>query len=217
MSDDKPKTQFWKNCGIFMSGTVVGIGLALGGIVAWKQVQLSRGDIQIKLPAANSTPANMRVKTPSVATARPPSIPQAPAQLSTPATTAIAPTPVAAPSPSKAPQLPSGTPTKPSPSPSFVATQRVNFDAGSTGSTVRDSLKANQSKRYTLECNGGQEMTVEIEEGVVSVAIIDPSGEKLGSAMGTIKWQGKLPSSGDYTLEVSALSQSSYAVKVDVL
>ncbi|MGE5660349.1 MAG: hypothetical protein ACM37W_27480 [Actinomycetota bacterium] len=208
MNDDQPKTQFWKNCGLFTSGILVGVVLTLGGLLAWRQVQRSRSEIEIKLPSASSTPTSTPTVTPTTAIAPPP-IPQPPATVrSQPAS------PV--PKPSIAPQSPSPLSAKPSPSVSLLATKRVNFEVGSTGTSVRDSLKANQSKRYLFQCSSGQNMTVQIEEGVVSVAVLAPNGEKLGSAVGAIQWQGKLPSTGDYTLEISALSPSSYTVKVEV-
>ncbi|WP_449418025.1 hypothetical protein [Phormidium nigroviride] len=211
MSDQQPKTQFFQNCGIFLSGTLVGAVLALGGELAWKQVQLSKNEVEIQLPSANSTAVKPASSAQELTIPPPP--PNARSQ-----PLVASPTPLTQPSQTSLtniPKLPSISPT-PSPSPTLATTERVSFETGATGTTVRDSLQANQLKRYTLNCSSNQEMTVKIEEGAVSVDIIAPDGTKLGTAFGTVQWQGKLSNSGDHTIEISSPNQSNYAVKVEV-
>ena len=59
-------------------------------------------------------------------------------------------------------------------------------------------------------------MTVNVPEGTVSAAIIAPNGEKVGTANSTTPWQGQLPSSGDYTIEISGNNKANYGVKIEV-
>ena len=59
-------------------------------------------------------------------------------------------------------------------------------------------------------------MTLNVPEGTVSATIIAPNGEKIGTANSTTPWQGQLPSSGDYTIEISGESQANYGVKIEV-
>ncbi|HLO50981.1 MAG TPA: hypothetical protein VK211_21370 [Kamptonema sp.] len=218
MNDQKPKTQFWKTCGIFLTGSLVGAVLALGSEVALKQAQLSKNEVEIKLPPTNSTTATIPSPSPQFTIPPPPNASrQSQPQASQPPTTP--PIPASQPStPSLAnvPKLPSTSPT-PSPSPTLAGTEQVSFEAGATGTTVRDSLQPNQSKRYTFKCSSNQQMTVKIEEGIVSVDVIAPDGAKIGAAVGALQWQGQLKISGDYTLEVSTPKQSNYAVKIEVL
>ena len=59
-------------------------------------------------------------------------------------------------------------------------------------------------------------MTVNVPEGTVSAAIIAPNGEKVATANSTTPWQGQLPSSGDYTIEISGDNKANYGVKIEV-
>ena len=217
MNDQKPKNQLWKNCGIFICGLVVGAVLALGAELVLKRNYLSKNQVEIQLPTAQLTP----LSTPTNASAL--TIPPPPKGEYQSPTIAATPTPTPQPSIvslTTVPKLPSSLVSsesiKPSASPSLIGTEEVKFEIGATGTTVRNSLQGNQSKRYIFKCSSGQEMTVKIEEGIVSADILDPNGVKLGAAVGALKWQGKLSSSGNYTIEVSTPKESSYAVKVEV-
>jgi hypothetical protein len=216
MNDQKNKNQLWKNCGIFLGGLVVGAVLALGAELVLKRNYLSKNPVEIQLPTAQLTP----LSTPTNASAL--TIPPPQGEYQSPT---IAATPTPTPQASIAslttvPKLPSSLVSsesiKPSASPSLMGTEEVKFEIGATGTTVRNSLQGNQSKRYIFKCSSGQEMTVKIEEGIVSADVLDPNGVKLGAAVGALKWQGKLSSSGNYTIEVSTPKESSYAVKVEV-
>ena len=107
-------------------------------------------------------------------------------------------------------QTPSSTPS--------VSTERVSFNEGSTGATIRDSVTANQRKRYLLNCGSGQRMTVQIRQGGINVTIISPNNQTIGNvANGVSQWQGQLPNSGDYIVEISAPNQSGYVINLEVL
>jgi hypothetical protein len=174
-----------------------------------------RANIQIRLPADVPLP-----ESPSPIAAAPvnrlPAIPPAPGTVSPqPPASAPSPNPTAIPSLSGVTQLPSASP---APETAETAvTDRVSFEAGATGTTLSNSLPANKSKRYLVECNSGQSMTVKIQEGTVSAVIIAPNGEKVGTANSTSQWQGQLPSSGDYTIEISGDNKANYGVKLEVI
>jgi cytoskeletal protein RodZ len=107
-------------------------------------------------------------------------------------------------------QIPSSTPS--------VSTERVSFNEGSTAATIRDSVTANQRKRYLLNCGSGQRMTVQIRQGGINVTIISPNNQTIGNAVnGVSQWQGQLPNSGDYIVEISAPNQSGYVINIEVL
>ncbi|MEG5019692.1 hypothetical protein QUB20_27670, partial [Microcoleus sp. B4-C2] len=98
-----------------------------------------------------------------------------------------------------------------------VSNERVSFNEGSTGATIRDSLTANQKKRYLLNCGSGQRMTVQIRQGSINVTIISPNNQTIGNAVnGVSQWQGQLPNSGDYIVEISAPHQSGYVINIEV-
>ncbi|MEG5034150.1 hypothetical protein [Microcoleus sp. AT3-D2] len=218
--DPKP-ARSWQILAVFLSGMLVGSVLSLGSLLAWRMYQ-ERANLQIKLPADVPLPES----PPPVATApvnRRPGLPPAPGT-GLPAPIRPSPSPTQIPSLSGVPQLASPLPSPlplPSPSPSPAAvetpvTERVYFPAGATGTTLSNSLRANISRRYLLECNSGQSMTINVQEGQVSAAIIAPNGENLGTADSTGQWQGQLASSGDYTIEISGDRQANYQVKIEV-
>ena len=211
------KTGIWQIVAVFFSGMLVGSVLSLGGLIAWRMYQ-ERVNLQIKLPSDVPLPESPS-PTPAAPANRLPTIPPAPATAQQPPASLPSPNPTQIPSLSGVPQLASPSPS-PSPSASPAAetavTERVSFEPGAIGVTLTNSLPDNKSKRYLLECNSGQSMTVKFQEGTVSAAIIAPNGKKLGTANSTSQWQGQLPSSGDYTIEISGDNKANYGVKIEV-
>lgn len=205
MDDDfqpTPKSQIGKTFIIFLSGLVAGIALTMAGQWGWQKMQQSN-NIVIKLPATPSTPTNSPTPVATPIATIPPPPASLPPQLASPP-------PPASPKPTLSPT--------PKASPSPVTGQRVSFEAGTSGTTLRDTLSEKQSKRYLLECNAGQRMTLAVQEGSVEVAIIAPDGQKIGTAVaGTDEWLGELPTNGDYIVEIYAPKSSNYSVKVEVL
>ena len=217
-ANPEPKpARIWQILAVFLSGMLVGSVLSLGSLLAWKMYQ-ERANIQIRLhsdvPLPESPPP-----VPAAPANRRPGVGPAPQQ-ALPATIPPSPIPTQIPSLSGVPQLASPSPSpNPAASPAAVetpVTERVNFQAGATGTTLSNSLRANISKRYLLECNSGQSMTVKVQEGDVSAAITAPNGEKVGTADSTGQWQGQLASSGDYIIEISGDRQANYGVKIEV-
>ncbi|MEG4075702.1 hypothetical protein QUA30_23685 [Microcoleus sp. Pol14C2] len=217
-SDPKP-ARSWQILAVFLSGILVGSVLSLGSLLAWRMYQ-ERANLQIKLPADVPLPESPP-PVPAAPANRLPGLPPAPGP-ARPATIYPSPRPTQIPSLSGVPQIASPSPSplpSPSPSPAVVetpVTERVYFQAGATGTTLSNSLRANISRRYLVECNSGQSMTINVQEGQVSAAIIAPSGENLGTADSRGQWQGKLASSGDYTIEISGDRQANYQVKIEV-
>ena len=219
-ANPEPKpARAWPILAVFLSGILVGSVLSLGSLLAWRMYQ-ERANLQIKLPADVPLPES----PPPVAAApanRRPGLPPAPGTR-LPATIPPSPGPTQIPSLSGVPQQASPSPSPlptPTPTPAAVetpVTERVYFQAGATGTTLSNSLRANISRRYLLECNSGQSMTINVQEGQVSAAIIAPNGENLGTADSTGQWQGQLASSGDYTIEISGDRQANYQVKIEV-
>jgi len=221
-ANPEPKpARSWQILAVFLSGILVGAVLSLGSLLAWRMYQ-ERANLQIKLPAdvplpespppVAAAPANRRPGLPPAPGTRlPPTIPPSPRPTQIPSLSGVP--QLASPSPSP---LPTPTPT---PTPAAVetpVTERVYFEPGATGTTLSNSLRANISRRYLLECNSGQSMTINVQEGQVSAAIIAPNGENLGTADSTGQWQGQLASSGDYTIEISGARQANYQVKIEV-
>lgn len=112
----------------------------------------------------------------------------------------------------------SRSPPPPTSSPTSVDTERVSFASGSTGTTIRGNISPAQIRRYLVNSGEGQQFSVRILQGNVNVAVIDPSGRTLGTATSSSTfWQGRLPRTGDYAVEITSESNSNYAVSVEVL
>ncbi len=211
------KAGVWGILAVFLSGMLVGSVLSLGGLIAWRMYQ-ERVNLQIKLPSDVPLPESPS-PVPAAPANRLPTIPPAPLTAQQPPASLPSPNSTQIPSLSGVPQLASPSPS-PSPSASPAAetavTERVSFEPGAIGVTLTNSLPDNKSKRYLLECNSGQSMTVKVQEGTVSAAIIAPNGEKVATVNSTTPWQGQLPSSGDYTIEISGDNKANYGVKIEV-
>ena len=102
--------------------------------------------------------------------------------------------------------------------PKTTVTQRVSFNSGDTGTTVSSELKPNQAIRYLLRCSRNQLMVVEVPQSNVDVLILSPKGEQIGVVpTGLSRWEGLLPSDGDYIVEVSGDEANAFEIRIDVL
>ncbi|MFL6450360.1 MAG: hypothetical protein ACJ746_22165 [Bryobacteraceae bacterium] len=87
------------------------------------------------------------------------------------------------------------------------ATKRVRFAKGHTSATYKGAVVRGTRDRYLVGAKAGQLMTVRIrsaeQNAVFSVA--DPAGAFMngaGEEDDATRWSGKLPSSGDFAIEV---------------
>ncbi len=83
--------------------------------------------------------------------------------------------------------------------------ERIRFAPGATSATVDGFSIANAPKRYVLRATAGQEMTVNLvtPSAFTYITVLTPDGGNLAGADGIIQnWTGRLPTTGDYTVEV---------------
>jgi hypothetical protein len=86
-------------------------------------------------------------------------------------------------------------------------TKRVRFAKGHTSATYKGAVIRGTRDRYLVGAKGGQMMTVRImsEERNAVFSIAEPGGAFLkgaGEEDDATHWTGKLPSSGDFAIEV---------------
>ncbi|MGI9370371.1 MAG: hypothetical protein ACR2O2_16190 [Ruegeria sp.] len=84
-------------------------------------------------------------------------------------------------------------------------TQRVQFDAGTSGTAMTATLQPNTSVRYVLGANDGQFLNVDIGShgGAVEYKIINPDGSNLLDLIASdTPYQGQLWQSGNHVIEV---------------
>ncbi|MEM8604014.1 MAG: PPC domain-containing protein [Cyanobacteria bacterium P01_H01_bin.121] len=82
----------------------------------------------------------------------------------------------------------------------------IQFRPGATSWHNQQYIGANQSDHYTFAATAGQDATISVNSpGQDTVlAIVSPSGEPIatGQMSGQTSWQGQLPESGTYQLDV---------------
>lgn len=84
-------------------------------------------------------------------------------------------------------------------------TQRVKFDAGTSGTAMTATLQPNTSVRYVLGANDGQFLNVDVGShgGGLDYAIENPDGSMLLDLISSdTPYQGQLWQSGDHVIEV---------------
>lgn len=82
---------------------------------------------------------------------------------------------------------------------------RVQFPRGGTTATIKGSTNAWRGASYALGARAGQQMTVEVssDAGDVSMQVLQPGGATgLNGVTEQKRWSGRLPKSGDYTINV---------------
>ena len=116
-----------------------------------------------------------------------------------------APTPAPSPSPSPSPSV---TPT--------VQTERVSFPAGRTGAQVNGQTTPSVTRRYLVNAQQGQSLSVQLNSGAATLAIRYPNGKLVEDSSGVVNWQGQLSRSGDYQIDVIASQDTDFQFDVNV-
>lgn len=115
---------------------------------------------------------------------------------------------------------PSETPT-PTPTPSTEPinySQRLNLVTGAT--TVEGTLKANTTLDYIFSSAQGQQLSATLEEEGVLLTVLGPNQEPINAlAERVTRYQGLLPFTGDYTVQLSlvqGVEQSNYKLNLNL-
>lgn len=82
------------------------------------------------------------------------------------------------------------------------STERIAFAPGTSGAAVGGRVQGAQSRTYLLTARAGQTLTTSMigTSPFVQVQVFAPNGNNLYT--GSADWSGRLPSSGDYRLQV---------------
>ena len=113
-------------------------------------------------------------------------------------------------------------PPQPTPAP---ATEPVSYDQTlplslGQSKTLSGSLRNNETVNYKLQGEAGQVLKVSLAGEGVLLTVLDGQGSPLdSSAQRVLSWQGTLPNSGEYTVQlrpVQGLSQSNYQLEASL-
>ncbi len=99
------------------------------------------------------------------------------------------------------------TPTSNPPAQIGGTTQRIRFAAGATSAQVSGQTNGTNVDTYLLEARAGQQMQALVSSpyGNVYLTVVSPGGTPLARAQaGAQSFNGTLPETGDYTLQISA-------------
>ncbi len=101
--------------------------------------------------------------------------------------------------------------------PTQEQTQRVSFARGASGTTVTGSISPKQIRRYLLRAKQGQILALKVLQGTINLSAIAPNGQRIGGSTPQSKgWQGRLPTNGDYVIEVSAPQTGDYVLSLEI-
>jgi serine/threonine-protein kinase len=120
------------------------------------------------------------------------------------------------------PQAPEPTPTpepvKPAPTEPVEYTQALPVPLDQDR-TVSGSLRSNETVNYQFQGEANQLLKAGLTGEGVLLTLLDPLGSPLESGQRVLNWQGPLPASGQYTLQlrpVQGLEQSDYQLQVSL-
>ena len=102
---------------------------------------------------------------------------------------------------------PTPTPSESSaPSPSVelptVETESISFDNDQTTEVSGRTGGRQQIKRYQVNVEEGNQLSVTVTKGAVTLDIRDPNGQLLEDASRLLNWQGQVAKSGEYQIDV---------------
>ncbi|MBE9110914.1 serine/threonine protein kinase, partial [Nodosilinea sp. LEGE 07298] len=103
----------------------------------------------------------------------------------------------------------------PNPNPN-VTQQRVQIPPGQTSVQVSGQVNEDRTRRYVINAQEGQVLALDLPtvSGPVTLDVRFPNGELIPDASRVLSWQGQLPTSGDYLVDVSSPRPSNYVLRV---
>jgi hypothetical protein len=90
--------------------------------------------------------------------------------------------------------------------------ERVTFAKGTSGKTFRITIPAGEGKRFVVGARAGQTLTVSVDTDKASLRLL----EDAEPTYGINNFLVKLPSNGDYTVEVQNNSDADLAVVLNI-
>ena len=103
----------------------------------------------------------------------------------------------------------------------LITVPPISILQGSGNTVLEGESRANQIARYTITCEQGQQLTLDLLEGDINIKVIDPDGITIATAITTsvnqtTQWQGSVSTRGDFILEVATINESHYSVSVSL-
>jgi len=119
----------------------------------------------------------------------------------------VAPTPVPS---------PLTTPSSPTVEVPTTETQTIRFAEGQNKTQVTGRTSKQQVQRYLVDVEEGQQLSVVVTRGAVTLDIRDPDGSVLQNRKSVLNWQGRAQRSGQYQIDVVPFTNSEVDFSVNV-
>jgi len=112
-------------------------------------------------------------------------------------------------------QTPTPSPTpSPSPSPSpTITVSVVSFPAGQTSTQVSNTVNPSTIHRYLINLRANQTLSLDLSQGA-RFTVRYPDGRPVEDATNLQSWQGIVPTSGDYQVDVTSDRETSFTLSV---
>jgi hypothetical protein len=91
-------------------------------------------------------------------------------------------------------------------------TERVKFDKGTSGTTIKITLPVSEGKRYIVGARAGQVLDVSVNTDKANVRLL----EDTETTENTNGFSATLPKNGDYTIEVSNYDDEPITVTLNI-
>jgi serine/threonine-protein kinase len=85
-----------------------------------------------------------------------------------------------------------------------VEVESISFPPGETAVQVSGTTGPQQIKRYLVNLQEGQQLSVAVDQGAVTLTIRDPNGQPFEDASNLLNWQARVPQTGNYQIDVVA-------------
>ncbi len=110
---------------------------------------------------------------------------------------------------------PSPSPSQPEPPPGpQILPERVQFGPGQTSATVAGQVGPSTIRRYLVNVQEGQTLSVELLDGNAQLGIRYPDGRPVEDAQGIVQWQAQIPASGEYQIDVVAQQNTNFSLDI---
>jgi hypothetical protein len=95
--------------------------------------------------------------------------------------------------------------------------KRIRFQRGRTTAVIKDTVRLCTSHEYRLRALAGQRMAVHLAAGRrTSFTVHTPAGDTPEGADGSNDWNGELPETGEYTINVATDATAAYTLEVTI-
>lgn len=128
------------------------------------------------------------------------------------------------PSPSESPTTDLSVTPTPTPTPSdsppanvVIDAEPIDFPDGATGTQVFSGQTSPQNiKRYLVNVQEGQILSVRIQSGEATLDIRHPNGQPIENAFGLGEWEAKVDESGEYQIDVKSTKNTKFSVDISI-